>query len=223
MQICAWKRRTWKEFYLDFINDSRWRLDLWGGKKTILLFFSRYFSDELIAALTPGPKLHPTLSSLSQLKSIQSLFINHPSSLSLIKLKKFRRAMFTWRPAWWQTWLCWTWETAPGLACTPGSLRKIVLNSFISDNMSSYLYQSQLYLCWCKWPCRPPSWLRRMWLRPACSGSHKESRPSGSAPSRYHWKMLTWLFQKTKWITQKCQHWLTDWRLAMISKIGGWT
>ena len=153
------KRRTWKEFYLDFINDSRWRLDLWGGKKTILLFFSRYFSDELIAALTPGPKLHPTLSSLSQLTSIHLLFINHPSSLSLIKLKKFRRAMFTWRPAWWQTWLCWTWETAPGLACTPGSLRKIVLNSFISDKMSSY--QSQLYLCWCKWPCHPPSWLRR--------------------------------------------------------------
>ena len=64
MQIWAWKWRTRKEFYLDFVNDLRWRLDLWGGKKTILLFFSGYFSDELIAALTPGPKLHPTLSSL---------------------------------------------------------------------------------------------------------------------------------------------------------------
>ena len=156
------------------------------GRKQFCYFWRIFFWWADSSSTHFRPWVTPNSFLTLQLTSVHWLFINHPSSLSLIKPKQCNEVIITWTPAWWQTWLWQTWGSARGQECTLGSRRKIVLESIISDRICNH--QNVPHLCWYKWPCHPPSWLQRRWLHPACSGSHKESRPSGSEPFRYHWK-----------------------------------
>ena len=181
------------------------------GRKQFCYFLRIFFWWADSSSTHFGPWVTPNSFLTLQLTSVHWLFINHSSSLSLIKPKQCYKVIITWTPAWWQTWLWQTWDSARGQECTLGSRRKIVLKSIISDKICHH--QNVHHLYWCRWPCHPPSWLPRRWPHPACSGSHKESRPSGSEPSRYHWKKYSHDYFRIKQngsLRNACAGWRID-------------